>query len=262
MPTTTNDGVRLYYETAGSGETVAFVGEAGYGAWQWGWQHRHVTGPYETLVWDLRGTGESAAPPGPYDVETLAADLDAVLAAADCRRVHLVGAGLGGMVALQYARDYGRARSLTLFGTAPSGDIVDDAAFEALHAPPDDVAALRESLTGAFSQEFLSTQTETVEQICEWRAGEDTTKGAFEAQHAAVRSFDAGPLHELTLPALVCHGVDDPVVPVDTGRTLAAELPRGEFEPVDGKHLCFVEHSRAVADRLLAFLDDIGTEAG
>ena len=253
---TANDGGDLYYETAGSGETVAFVGEAGYGAWQWGWQHRHVTGPFESLVWDMRGTGQSDSPSGPCDVRTLAADLEAVLAAADCRRVHLVGAGLGGMVALRYAREYGRARSLALFGTAPTGDAVDADAVRALHAPPGDEDALRESLAGAFSAEFLDGQAETVQRICEWRQEEDADVAGFEAQRAAMLSFDGGPLHELTLPTLVCHGRADPVVSVETGEKLAGNLPRGEFEPVEGRHLCFVEHSRPVSDRLLGFLDD------
>lgn len=36
MPRATNRGVSLYYETAGDGDPVAFVADAGYGAWLWG----------------------------------------------------------------------------------------------------------------------------------------------------------------------------------------------------------------------------------
>jgi 3-oxoadipate enol-lactonase len=254
VPTTTSE-VTLYYETAGEGETVAFVGEAGYGAWQWGWQYPEVAGPFEAVAHDIRGTGRSDAPPGPYSVDALAADLDTVLAAVGARRVHLVGVGLGGMVALRHAREYGRAATLSLFGTAPNGETVDETALRALHAPSEDRDALRESLTGAFSEDFLE-RSETVEQICEWRAEEDADGEAFDAQVTAALSFDAGPLYELDLPALVCHGVKDTVVSVETGRALARELPHGTFEAVEGRHLCFIEHSRAVTDRLVTFLDE------
>jgi len=257
VPRTTADGVALYYETAGEGETVTFVGEAGYGAWQWGWQHDALVGPFETLVWDLRGTGRSECPPGPYDVDRLAADLEAVLADSDTPRTHLVGAGLGGMVSLEYARRYGRARSLTLFGAVPDGATVDGSAMRALYAPPDDPAAIRSSLDGALTDTYRAEQPAVVDRICQWRADEDADRGEFEAQLAAMLGFDAGPLYEQTLPTLVCHGVDDPVVPLEAGRRLAQALPRGRFEPVEGRRLHFIEHSRAVSDRLVAFLDEV-----
>ena len=257
MPTTTtSDGAELYYDVTGSGETVVFVGEAGYGAWQWGWQHGKIAGPYEALVWDLRGTGRSDAPPGPYDVDRLTRDLEAVLSAAGVRDVHLVGAGLGGMIALRYVRAFNRAATVTIFGAAASGDAVNERALRDLHAPPDDSGALENSLTGAFTGTFMAAEPGLVAQICEWRREEDADSAGFTAQADAMLKFDAGALYELTVPALVCHGLDDPVMPVEEGESLAEGLPRSEFEPVEGRRLCFIEHSVAVTDRLLAFLDE------
>lgn len=259
MPTLTRNGVSLYYERAGSGETVAFVGDAGYGAWQWGHQYDGVVGPREALVWDLRGTGRSDAPPGPFDVDTLAADQEAVFAAADVDRAHLVGAGLGGMVALRYAREYSRARSLALFGTAARGDAVDEAALRALHPESREPADRRDSLAGAFSAEYLAG-AEAIDQIVTWRREADARGDALAAQLDATCGFEAGPLHELTVPAMVFHGVDDPVVPPAAGEQLAEELPNGEFVPVEGAHLAHVESAPAVTDRLVAFLDRVDDE--
>jgi pimeloyl-ACP methyl ester carboxylesterase len=258
MPTATRDGVGLHYDTEGEGETVAFISDVGYGAWQWGWQHRGVAGPYESLVWDLRGTGRSNAPPGPYDVDTLTADFEAVLADADVSRAHIVGAGLGGMVALRYAREYGRARSLTCLCTAPSGGDVDTDAVRSLHPENHSEDALRDSLSGAFSPAFLDTQTALVSDIMDWRRDEDASAEAIAAQISAMENFEAGPLYELTLPTLVCWGVDDPVVAPDAARRLAEELPRGTGEAVEGRHLCHIEHSRAVSERVLAHIETAG----
>jgi pimeloyl-ACP methyl ester carboxylesterase len=252
MPSTSNDGVTLHYEITGDGPTVVFVGDAGYGAWLWGWHHDAVAGPYEALVWDLRGTGESDAPAGPYAVETLAADLEAVLADHGVRGAHLVGAGLGGMVALQYAHEYSRARTLTLYNTAASGS---DAGADAL-----DSLALEtgpeQSLSGAFSPAFRENAAELVDRITEWREAEDASDDAFGAQAAAMTGFSAPPLYEVTQPAELYYGVDDPVVPADAAEALARDLPRGSAEAVEGRHCSFVEHATAVTDRLVAFLDE------
>src|SRR6056297_922646 len=256
MPSTSNDGASLHYETTGDGPTVVFVNGVGYGAWLWGWHHDAVAGPYEALVWDLRGTGESDAPEGPYDVATLAADLEAVLADHGVRSAHLVGAGLGGMVALQYAHEYNRARTLTLYNTAASGSDVDTDALDALgldHGP-------EQSLDGAFSPQFRQNGADLVDRITDWRREEDATGDAFAAQAAAMADFSAPPLYEVTVPAELYYGVDDPVVPTDAAESLAQDLPRGTAEAVEGRHCSFVEHATAVTDRLVAFLDEYAND--
>jgi len=254
VPTTKHDGVPLYYETEGAGETVAFVGDAGYGAWQWSFQRR-IAGPHRTVVYDHRGTGRSDAPAGPYDAATLAADLEAVLADAGVDAAHLVGAGLGGAVALVHARECGRARSLALFGTTPDGDAVDADALRDLHAPPGDEGACRASLAGALSPAFREATPDLVDRVCGWRATDDAGHAGFEAQAEAWLDFEGVPLYEVTVPALVFRGVADPVVPEAAARELAADLPRGEFLAVEGRHLAHVESARAVTDRLLALFE-------
>ncbi|MGQ4556421.1 alpha/beta fold hydrolase [Halobellus sp. GM3] len=256
MPTATNDGVDIYYETSGTdGETVAFVGDAGYGAWQWGWQHAAVAGPYQALVTDLRGAGRSDAPPGPYAVESLSADLTAVLSAAGVRSAHVVGAGLGGMVALQTALDTARVNSLALVGTAARGEGL---GLEPLWADPGDDSALEASLAAGFSEAFADAHPDAVAQIVEWRGEEDARRDAWEAQAAAVAAFDvADRLYEITEPALVVHGGEDAVWPRSRASALADDLPRGAYREIEGAgHLAHIEASRRVNDDLVAFLAD------
>ena len=254
MQTVTTDGATVQYRLDGDGEeTVVFVPDAGVGPWLWSWQAPALAGPYRTLVYAPRGTGDSTAAE-PYDVAQFAADLEAVLADAGVRRTHLVGAGLGGTVVLRYAREYGRARSLVLFGVTASGDDVDESALSALH--PADRTRLRESLSVAFTDPFLD-RTEVVDRIVEWRRTEDATNAALAGHLTAVSASEADALYELTRPALVLGGVDDPVVPLDAVEALAKELPRGRFEPVEGKRFCFIEHSQAVTDAIDSFIDSV-----
>lgn len=254
MPTVDNAGCELYYETAGDGPTVAFVGDVGSGAWLWGWQHAAVAGPYETLTWDLRGTGRSDAPAGPYDVRTLAGDLEAVLADHAVADAHLVGAGLGGMIALAHAHRYNRAESLVLVGTTADGDRVTDR-LDDLRADPADPAALADSLDAAFAAD-VDDYPEVRDQIVGWRGEDDADLAGWDAQAAAMRGFEAPPPYEVTQPALVLHGVDDAIVPASAGEGLAGDLPRGEYRAVEGGHWCHVESSDAVSDALVGWLDE------
>lgn len=257
MPHATCEGRSLYYEVDGNHEapTVAFVGEIGFGAWQWGWQHAAIAGSYQSLVYDVRGIGSSDAPPGPYRLEGLVADLEAVLSDAGVRKAHLVGCGLGGMISLSAAERSTRVESVAVVGTPPSGDGFDP---ELLWAPPDDREALRSSVLAAVSPGFAERQPDVVESIVEWRVQEDADRRVWEAQRAAIEEFDvADRLYELTLPTLVIHGELDEQCSPSRGRALAEGLPRGVHEPVpDAGHLAHVEASRRVNDRLLEWLDD------
>ena len=255
MPTVAVDGTTLRYELGGEADrpTVAFVPDVGFGPWVWGWQAPELAGSYRTVVAAVRGTDGSDSG-RPHTVDRFAADLEAVLSDAGVRRVHLVGAGLGAMIALRYAREHGRARSLSLLGASASGDRVDRAALSTLH--PSDPDRFGSSLSLAFTDRFLEA-TGFGERITEWRCAEDATgETAAEHREAALR-FDSGPLYEQSVPALVCHGVDDPVVPIEAGKALAAELPRGRFEAVEGKRCCYIEHAAAVTDAIDGFVSDV-----
>ncbi|MEF8808846.1 alpha/beta fold hydrolase [Natronomonas sp.] len=254
MPTVETDGTTIQYETEGDPErpTVVFVSGTATGPWLWGWQAPTLAGAHHTVVYAQRGTDGSDTD-GPYTVDRLAADLEAVLADADVRRAHVVGAGLGGMVALRYAREYSRARSLTLFGVAPTGDAIDADALAGLH--PSDPTRIRQSLSLAFSDRFLA-ETGLTDDIVKWRKDEDAVGDARGGHIDAALGFESGPLYEVDLPTLVFHGVDDPVVPPSVGEDLATDLPRGRFEPVEGKRWCFIEHSAAVTDVIAEFIEE------
>jgi pimeloyl-ACP methyl ester carboxylesterase len=258
MPFATNGGVSLYYESTGTAaDAVIFVGDVGFGAWQWAWQHRAVAGPFRTVVFDHRGVGRSDAVDDQCSVAALAGDVAAVLAAADVPRAHLVGAGLGGLVALALAHESGRVRSLTLLGSG-LGEADPMAGF----APSDDAAALRDSTERLLSAAFRDDQPEVVEQIVAWRGDEDARRHVWEAHTAAVDGFDPPPPYEVTTPTLVVHGGRDDQWPVDGARSLAADLPRGEFLALDGAaHLVGVERSRVVNDRLVGLVESASDES-
>ena len=232
MPSVNADGVSLRYETNGSGPAVVFVNDVGFGAWLWSYQHAAVAGPYEATVWDLRGTGESDAPEGPYALSTLVSDLAAVVSATGSRRVHLVGAGLGGVIALEYARRHERAASLAVLGTAP-GDAVDEDALSAMAAPTDDPAALAASLDTAFAPGVPEAHPDVIEQIAEWRGADDAEPPA------GIRKWVA------MLEPVVRDGLEDPRVDEEASAGLVDQLV--EYN-VDRQVAALVESDAVPAD--------------
>lgn len=272
-----NDGVSIHYEIGGDGAVepdapVVLLADAGYGPWQWGWQFSALAGPFEVVVPATRGTGDSDAPnpntnesgvSNSYSIEEMAADLEAVLADHGARTAHLVGAGMGAMVALQYAREFSRARSLSLLGSSaggPRATPIADGLRERLAADPSDSTSLRTSLEPVASEELLETD-DLVERIVAWRRDEDAAPAVQRAHFDAMADFDASDsLYEITIPALVCHGGDDRVIPADDGELLADGLPKGEFEEFPGEHCFYVERSREVNDALVGFLTERAEE--
>ncbi|MFB6207468.1 MAG: alpha/beta fold hydrolase [Haloglomus sp.] len=255
MPTATaDDGTTLRYAVAGEGTEppVALVNGAGFGAWAWGWQHEPLAGRRRVVTYDHRGTGDSGgAAEGPFGVDRLAADLGAVLAATDAKPAHLVGFGLGGAVTLRYARDRG-VRSLTLLGTCP-GDAVDADGLARCYPDDTDETAVRKTLPALFSDAFRDADPALLERVVDWRRAEDAPPCARRTQVDAWLDYDPGPLYEVTTPAFVLRGTDDPVVDHAAAERLAADLPRGRFEPMAGRRLAHVESSRPVNDALLDF---------
>lgn len=265
MPRAEHDGVGLAYERAGtpSGETVVFVEGLGYGRWMWNWQREALADEYDLLLWDNRGTGESDTPQGPYTIPEMAGDLAAVLDAAGVDGAHVVGASMGGMIAQEFAIEYDRAETLTLFCTTPGGPDAHptpDATVERMFAVPDGLdqrESIRYKMRPALTDGFWAEQEATVDRIVEWRIESDAPGRARAWQATAVEKHDASDrLDRIDVPTLVMHGERDEVVPVANARLLAAGIPEATLVTVDegGSHLFFVERAETVNGRLREFL--------
>ena len=120
MPTlTTDDGVKLYYEEAGSGTPVVFVHEFGGDYRSWEPQVRHFSRRYRCVAFNARGYPPSDVP---EDVERYSQarwrdDIRCVLDALGIQRAHVVGLSMGAFASLHFGITYGyRALSVTVAG--------------------------------------------------------------------------------------------------------------------------------------------------
>jgi len=116
---TTNDGVKLYYEEAGTGPTIIFVHEFAGDCTSWEAQMRYFSRRYRCVAFNARGFPPSDVPeePGKYSQERARDDILAVLDHLKVDKAHVVGLSMGGFATLHFGIAHPqRARSLVIGG--------------------------------------------------------------------------------------------------------------------------------------------------
>lgn len=103
MPLASVSGTEIHYDQHGAGEAVLLVHGLGSSGADWAFQLPALREHYRLIVPDLRGSGLSGKPTGPYRIERFAADLWELLDHLQIQQAHLVGFSLGGAVALEMA---------------------------------------------------------------------------------------------------------------------------------------------------------------
>ena len=125
MPYTRANGVRLYYEEAGSGTPIVFVHEFAGDCRSWEPQVRAFARRYRCVTFNARGYPPSEVPPqlAKYSQDIHVDDIAALLDALKIRRAHVVGCSMGGYAAVHFALRYAnRALSTTAIGAGFGSD--------------------------------------------------------------------------------------------------------------------------------------------
>ena len=120
MPTlTTDDGVKLHYEEAGSGAPLVFVHEFAGDLRSWELQMAHFARLYRCIAYNARGYPPSDVPKSieQYSQDRATDDIRAVLDALKIDKAHIVGLSMGAFATLHFGIRYPqRALSLTIAG--------------------------------------------------------------------------------------------------------------------------------------------------
>jgi len=126
MPKAKVNGIKIAYEVYGEGFPLVLA--HGYTASKemWDGQIGPFSERYRVVVYDVRGHGESEAPPVDdpgYTIDTLVADQKALMAHLGIEQAFVGGLSLGGMIAMRFALTHPSAvRALLLCDTSPGMD--------------------------------------------------------------------------------------------------------------------------------------------
>ena len=257
-------GIRLFYEEFGEASAPPLLLVMGLGAQLLSWDERfcaELAGRgFRVIRFDNRDVGlstwldELGMPdlPGiasgtaraPYSLHDLADDACGLLDALGIEGAHVVGASMGGMI-VQLMAIHRPERVLSLCSIMSFCD----GAFGSVPATPAAQATLLTS--PPVERDAYVTYSVGVSRV-NWGPSFDEERARRRATRAFDRAFHpAGTARQLAAiwatrswredlasvqcPALVIHGVDDPLVPVENGRRTHAALPAGaELLLVDG----------------------------
>lgn len=121
MPFISVENAEIHYETHGEGPPVILAHGAGGNTLVWYQQIAHFAQWHKVLAFDHRGWGRSRCQPAHKHARHFAADLRAVMDAADIDRAALVCQSMGGWTGMQFAlQNPDRVNCLTLSAT-PAG---------------------------------------------------------------------------------------------------------------------------------------------
>ena len=134
MPTALLNGVRIHYESYGSGFPLIFAYGLGGNTTEWAGQIPAFSQNYRFMVWDPRGHGQSDSPPNldQYGSGNSAYDLLALLDHLGIEKAHVGGLSMGGGIATRFALLFPHRTAALI--------IIDSASASGLPTPP---AALR-----------------------------------------------------------------------------------------------------------------------
>jgi proline iminopeptidase len=258
----TDDGVRLFYKTAGDGDEMVFVLHGGPG-----FTHDYLADDFTPLAedytlvfYDQRGTGRSTlvSTPEGLDAERFAHDLEALRQHFGLDALNLLGHSWGAGVAALYALQYRqRVERIVLVGAMPlrraqlvrsfeqlAADRGRDsraallARLDAWLASPGDAAACR-SYYESWFQPFFGDPAAQARSRGDFCAG---TPASLQNKVASVDRYTLSSLEdwdwraslrEVEAPALVVHGSLD-VISVQSAREWTDALPNAEFLLLEG----------------------------
>jgi len=259
MPFINRAGCRIHWDESGEGTPILLVMGAVYSSQMWYPALPALAARHRVIRFDNRGTGGSTAT-RVASISDMAQDALAVLDAAGVESAHVYGVSLGGVVALQLAVEAPeRVRSLVLGCT---GILTADKprapkSMNHLFWLPQRMLVSRTTFGSACPPSNAALARQTLLRDVRKRRG-------LVAQQNALRAYAASKeaVASLTMPALVLHGTEDPIVPLQWGEELAETLPNSHLVVYEGAgHNYVVEVDETANADVLAFLEKADSPA-
>ena len=258
-------GVEIAYQTAGDGPPIilihGFASNARVNWWDTGWVKTLTDAGRRVITFDNRDQGGStwfteAGVPDlmalllgtaevevPYLISDMANDGAGLLDALGIDAAHIFGVSMGGMIAQQFAIDHpARMLSLTSIMSTPTpavGSPRSDAAEALLVPAPTDRAGMIDASV-ATSRIIASPGFPFDEPSIRELAGihfdrGNNPEGTMRQLAAISVSPDRRPgLASVTVPTLVVHGIDDPLVTLPGGEATAEAIPGSTLWTIPG----------------------------
>ena len=250
MPIAAVNGIDINYKLEGEGpETVVLINGLADDLETWVFQvDALLEAGYRVLRFDNRGVGATSSPQGPYTSRMMADDAKALVDEVGLSGFHLMGTSMGGMIAQEYAINYGSdLRSATFSSTyAAPGPFC-----SRMFSMWQDMAAIngvpfimRDVTLWAFTVPFFEDREAELKEFESEMAQMGMSVDAYLAQLSVIQTHDTvdriGQIKGF--PVLVMAGEQDILIPVRLSKRLHESIPGADWSTSKGGHACMWEH--------------------
>ena len=254
------NGVVLNIELGGRGEPVVLLADIGEDLTSWGFQAGAFGSLHFLVRLDNRGSGWSDCPPQGCSIDEMAKDVLHTMDLVGVDKAHIVGLGLGGMIAQRIALQRpGRVGGLVLASTScrltdQQRDVYDR--MVSAHEGSEAISISRAAVPWLHSSWFLDNER--------WREYVIRARGSqygpqywdgLSAQLAAMADFDSSEsLGRISSPTLVVSGNEDRLTPPGCAEELCSVIKGARRHELKAGHLLNVELPRSFNKVVLEFL--------
>lgn len=252
---TTHDGIRLYYETVGSGEPLLLISGQAYDHSAWDVVRDDFADRHRVIVYDHRGTGASDKPrQPPYSTRGFAQDAIVILDHLGIERAHVYGVSMGGRIGQWLGIDHPERVGALILGCTTPGNahgVRRSAQADAIMASGDRGKQLQLLVSG----KWLAANPGFAKKLIE-AANDPVPPFAQQLHYQASEAHDAWDLlPTIRAPTLIIHGSEDAINVPANAPLLAGRIIGAELHIIQGaRHGYFWEHRRESADVIRAFL--------
>jgi pimeloyl-ACP methyl ester carboxylesterase len=279
-----SDGTKIHAEVFGPPDAPVLLLTHGWSTdnTEWFFAKRQLASQFRIIVWDLPGLGQTMPHSDDnFSLESMASDLQTVLALAGGKSVVLVGHSIGGMINLTFCKLFPQE-----LGTRVAGIVQVDSTYTnpvrttknsglnlALQKPVGEpllhtMIALspvfralnwfsyQEGFTSSHNAESAFDGTETRGQLdLVSRYSYESSPAVVARGALAMFHWDMAPeLSRVTVPVLVIVGKDDTTTLPEASETMASAIPKAQLLKLPiGRHYSLLESNRAVDSAIADF---------
>lgn len=261
MPFASVDGIRLHYRVDGAARAdapwVVLSNSLGTDLSMWAPQVAALGEHFRVLCYDTRGHGQSDAPPGPYTIERLSADVIALLDELKIERAHFCGLSMGGLTGIALGARHGeRIGRLVLCNTAAKIGTPEVWNPRIAKARGEGMAVLADPVIERwFTPGFLEREAQQVRPLRDRLAATDAE--GYAANCEAIRDADLrAELGNIAAPTLVIAGTHDVAATPEQGRALAQGIRGARYVELDASHISNIEQGALFTRTLVEFLKE------
>lgn len=248
------------YDVFGTGPAVILVHGLGLNQQMWRWQRDALAQNFKVIQYDLLGHGDSDKPSGPYLMEHMVAQIDALMNELGINQAALVGFSLGGLIVRAFALAHPKkTNALVILNSAHARtDAQREAILERVQQAQDfgPTATIEAALIRWFSDDFAHNNPDVLDQVRTWVTQND--RAVYPAIYRLLAEGDIGLEDSITAiecPTLIMTGEEDFGNSPEMALQMAAVMPNARATVLPRlRHMALAENPDMVNLALTEFL--------